>query len=150
MPESKKNVADYRTIKDLLMIELYDFVRNVNTLQNPKILDRQKEYEKTLNKIRQNAFFLRMYGVPSKNISSKVGLKLQSLAMNKTIDQEDVDTDEYKVEYVEDPDLHRGNVSKLMDLCLDISDDMGETGFLDTRMEDETVETDEDIPERYR
>jgi hypothetical protein len=154
----KKNVSDWQSVKNIIMVEVVEMTRNINVLQRSKVFRRKKEYTDTLDKIRNNAMVIAGYGGASRNITPHSKLILESIAKNKKIsvsekNGEDVqDEYDYTLSYdVEDEDMYKANVNKLLQAFFTVTESMGTTGFLDTRIDTKKkVEIQEELPEEFR
>ena len=128
--ENKKNVSDYETIKNIIMSEYYDLLRLVNTLNDPRMREGSTKYTKLLKRIDNRIFFLANVAGSSKNITKKMYNKMKDFDLEGTYKQEVLDN--------------------LKNLMYDLSEDMGETGFLDTRLfDDKETEVSEDLENFY-
>lgn len=124
--DNKKNVSDYETIKNIIMSEYYDLLRLVNTLNDARMREGSKKYKTLVQRIDNRIFFLANVAGSSKNISQDMYEKLKNY-----------DVDGYTKTQVLD---------RLKRLMYDLSEDMGETGFLDTRLfDDKETEVSEDL-----
>mgnify|MGYP000535835145 FL=1 len=132
--DNKVNVSDYANIKAILLREYYDLIRIVNTLNDFRMREGSNDYLKQKKMVENRLFMIANVGGPSKNISEEVF---------RTI-KEDFDIDSYqgKESFLED----------LKELVYQLSSDMGQTGFLDTRIDkkDAAIDnSDEEIPDMF-
>ena len=154
----KKNVSDWQSVKNIIMVEVVEMTRNINVVQRRKVFDRPKEYQETLDKIRNNAMVIAGYGGASRNVSAHSKLILESIAKNKKIfveednGEEVQDVYDYRLSYdTGDEDMYHRNVNRLLKAFFEVTEDMGTTGFLDTRIDQKKkVEIQEELPDEFR
>ena len=132
--DNKVNVSDYANIKAILLREYYDLIRIVNTLNDFRMREGSNDYLKQKKMVENRMFMMAHVGWLGENISEEVF---------RTI-KEDFDIDSYqgKESFLED----------LKELVYQLSSDMGQTGFLDTRIDkkDAAIDnSDEEIPDMF-
>lgn len=133
--DAKRNVADYRLVKSVLFEYWYDYVETLQALRNPKVDLQSEEGRKYMQQLQNDLAGVYSHGVPSRNITKETGehiMKVQPRMFDYQDKQELVD------------DLHV--------LMQKVGLDMGEQGFLDTRLDDESIvdNSDEDIPDMFK
>jgi hypothetical protein len=138
-----RNVAEYETIKAVLFNEYYDLLRQINTLRDDRLREDTKKYQRTVTLIENRLFFIANVAGASKNISEKAVKKILGIKPDQLKDKEEqeelnVDLSQYNTK--------QELIKYLQSLATMISLDMGETGFLDTRMDnDKEVELSDDL-----
>jgi hypothetical protein len=137
----KQNVADYVTIKAALFEEYYDLQQNTAALMHQSIPNRTKERNKLLHDIRTNLLIISNLGHGSYNITEQTDKAIQTTLqnVNQAIQRYEVET-------------FKTTRTNIVNTAKKISIDMRETGFLDTRIDNEkkTIDSpdyDKDIPE---
>jgi len=136
MSRNKRNVADYETVKSVLFTEYNEFLRTVMTLRWKGIDNsRPQEYEEALMKAKNHLFFISNIGGASRNlIPSEDGEEDNVIDMIKDIQGKDYDYSDSE-EAVKDFER----------VSYKLSQELGDTGFLDTRLDDDKYDTSEDL-----
>jgi len=128
---NKKNVADYTTIKPVIYEYWYDYVETVTALESPKAQQRKGEQKKYLQQARNDLKGIYAHGLPSKNITESTA--------------EDIWTVQSQIYSYQDQEKL---IQDLNVLLKRIAEDMGEQGFLDTRMDTSMQEENTLVPKR--
>jgi len=129
-----RNLADYETVKAVLFNEYYDLLRQINTLRDPRLKEDTKQYERTVTLIENRLFVIANIAGASKNITDRVVKKILGVGPEDLEDEEEQNLNVDLSQYYTKKDLLR----YLQSLTTMISIDMGETGFLDTRLDDDS------------
>jgi len=139
---SKRNVADYKVIKS----DLYDAYRQLIELKNAyvdkdvKTSKHKQRYERGL---RRALDVIDQVGTPSRNIDEDTAELVRET--RKLFVPDEVTDEEYSAEWSE-------KAQALESTCDAVSDSMGQTGYLDTRLDEDQVvnNEDKDIPDMFK
>jgi len=134
--DAKRNVADYRLVKSVLFEYWYDYVETLQALRNPKVSLDSEEGRKYMQQLQNDLAGIYSHGVPSRNITEDTGKDIMKVQPHM-FDYHDKDS----------------LVDDLHVLMQKVGLDMGEQGFLDTRLDEEDMpvdNSDEEIPDMFK
>jgi len=133
--DGKRNVADYRLVKSVLFEYWYDYVETLKALRNPKVSLDSEEGRKYMQQLQNDLAGIYSHGVPSRNITKETGGDIMKVQPHM-FDYKDKDS----------------LVDDLNVLMQKVGLDMGEQGFLDTRLDEDSMvdNSDEEIPDLYK